>query len=789
MRDYTPTVKIEPFRIGKRFPVRNVAGSVALFIVVVLLAIPSMASAHAELETSSPEAGSALAQLPEQIELVFSEPVDSTLLTLSLLASDGQELPLVIEADSAGSQAALIAVPAPNLTVSPGVYTVVWRVLSTVDGHITTGIVPFSVGTGERPAGAATDGADRPPWWHVLGRWIELAGWVTLAGLSVFGAIHGRVVLREETRSYADRIIDRWRSGWLLASGFAISGMIVSLWAQTVRVSGVEVRALPSAGNVAHVLGDSSYGLGWLTRLLLVAVAVALIGLAPGLRSRWQWMAIALLMIAGLGTFSFTGHAAAEPRRLFAIGIDWVHFTSVSAWLGGLVALIIAVWVLRHAHDVAPSRLGVELVSRHSKVALAAMAVIVVTGIVNSSFHVGGFQSLRNTDYGVTLLLKQGLLVVVLAAAAVNLLILSPRMRAYIETDHRSETTRSLAGFRAVAVFEVGVAAMILLASATLTLVKPADYPLVLNVGTRAMPISQEGVADELNMTLTALLRGDVADEFRIEIRQDGLAEVEGIQRVIVETSFSGGESATSAVGDRFDAEPVDADGVVYGFSANRLGLEGPWDVQIIVRRAGLNDVVAAFNVDTTGAALPAVRLVDDSWQLPRLTLATWSYLVLAVVMLVIGLAGMRRLTNLEPVSSGVLLALCILIAAGFVVSAARQTVPVTPDSAIANPLEGDDVSIQTGSELFAANCMLCHGVDGRGVDIDDEAHGHGGTADLSRRNSVLQTDGDLHYRIAEGVPGTEMPAYGEALDDDEIWHLVNYVRWLQDQADEDLSN
>ncbi|CAN5633218.1 hypothetical protein BH23CHL5_BH23CHL5_27390 [soil metagenome] len=769
-----------------RSSTRVVVGSIALFTIVALLASPSSAFAHAELESSIPESGSALAQFPEQIELVFSEPIDSTLLTLSLLSADGQELPLIIETDLDGPEIALTAMRDPGSTLSPGVYTVVWRVLSTVDGHITTGTIAFSVGTGERPAVTGTDGANRPPWWHVLGRWIELAGWVTMAGLSMFGALHGRVVLSGQSASFIDRIIDRWRNGWLLASGFAIFGMIVSLWAQTVRVSGAEARALPSAGNVAHVLGDSSYGLGWLTRLMLVAVSMALIGFAPGLRNHWQWWALALLMIAGLGTFSFTGHAAAEPGRLVAIGTDWLHLTAVTVWLGGLVGLIIAVWVLRHARDVAAAGLGVTLVSRHSKISMAAMAVIVVTGIVSSSLHVGGFQSLRNTHYGVTLLLKQGLLVIVVAAAAVNLLVLRPRMRVFIEAEHCSETTRSLAGFRSIAIFEAVVAVMILLASATLTLVKPADYPLVLNVATRAMSISQERNADDLNLTLTSMLRGDETDEFRVEIRQDGSPRVEGIQRIIVETSFAGGDITTTGVGDRFDAEPVGAEGNGFAFSASRLGLEGPWDVQIIVRRAGMDDVLAAFNVDTTGAAWPPLRLVDDSWQVPRLTLATWSYLVLAVVMLVIGLAGMRRLTNLEPVASGVLLALCILIAAGFVVSGARQTVPVTPDSAIANPVAADDVSIRTGADLFTANCMLCHGVDGHGVDVDDEFHGHGGTADLNRRNSVLQSDGDLHYRIAEGVPGTEMPAYGEALDDEEIWNLVNYVRWLQElESDE----
>ena len=37
---------------------------------------------------------------------------------------------------------------------------------------------------------------------------------------------------------------------------------------------------------------------------------------------------------------------------------------------------------------------------------------------------------------------------------------------------------------------------------------------------------------------------------------------------------------------------------------------------------------------------------------------------------------------------------------------------------------------------------------------------------------------------IKDGKPGTAMPAFGGQLDDSQIWDVVNYLRWLQQQTE-----
>jgi len=60
--------------------------------------------------------------------------------------------------------------------------------------------------------------------------------------------------------------------------------------------------------------------------------------------------------------------------------------------------------------------------------------------------------------------------------------------------------------------------------------------------------------------------------------------------------------------------------------------------------------------------------------------------------------------------------------------------------------------------------------------------HGHSG-ANLLDRRTTSQRDGDLYWTVTEGVGGTEMPSYDQALTEEERWDLVNYLRSLEDSS------
>lgn len=94
------------------------------------------------------------------------------------------------------------------------------------------------------------------------------------------------------------------------------------------------------------------------------------------------------------------------------------------------------------------------------------------------------------------------------------------------------------------------------------------------------------------------------------------------------------------------------------------------------------------------------------------------------------------------------------------------------------NPVRPTPAVMRRARALFAEQCAGCHGRRGRG-----DAPGVGvlrpPPADLTRLATVRASDQWLMWRISEGVPGTEMPAFREVLPARDRWALVLFVRSL----------
>ena len=97
------------------------------------------------------------------------------------------------------------------------------------------------------------------------------------------------------------------------------------------------------------------------------------------------------------------------------------------------------------------------------------------------------------------------------------------------------------------------------------------------------------------------------------------------------------------------------------------------------------------------------------------------------------------------------------------------------------NPIEADDISVQRGGQLFAINCVQCHGKDGLGNGIVGGALNNK-PADLTSDKVRGLSDGAIFLTISNGVP-QRMPALNENLNVRDRWDVVNYVRYLQQQT------
>jgi mono/diheme cytochrome c family protein len=94
-----------------------------------------------------------------------------------------------------------------------------------------------------------------------------------------------------------------------------------------------------------------------------------------------------------------------------------------------------------------------------------------------------------------------------------------------------------------------------------------------------------------------------------------------------------------------------------------------------------------------------------------------------------------------------------------------------------ANPVAATPESLKTGEGLYAGYCLLCHGEGGKG-DGPWVEQLPAPPADLTRPGLLdRQTDGEIFWKITEGR--NEMPRFAHQMNDEQRWHLVNYLRAL----------
>lgn len=90
------------------------------------------------------------------------------------------------------------------------------------------------------------------------------------------------------------------------------------------------------------------------------------------------------------------------------------------------------------------------------------------------------------------------------------------------------------------------------------------------------------------------------------------------------------------------------------------------------------------------------------------------------------------------------------------------------------NPVPKGEESNRIGQVLYVKHCALCHGKTGLGDGVKAKTLVDF-AGDFSGEYYQNQTDGEHFYKTKFGRG--EMPKYEEKLTDEEIWHIVNYMR------------
>jgi copper transport protein len=441
-------------------------GLIAAAAVLSGWAVPSAALAHAYLVRTAPASSVVLNAPPASVQLTYDEAVEPRFAVISVTAPAGTQETTGAVSRSPGNPDTLVVPLRPHLP--SGWYEVYWRAIS-VDGHPVQGAYTFAVGPdpGVAPkfaipsiAGSATS-AD-----VLITRWAMFLTVMTAIGLFVFRFLIARpMVVRD--RGTGLRHVSR---ALVITSVLGLISIPVYLDASTAIDS---LHSVFDVWTLVPLFRVTAFGRAYVDMLVCFALFCLAAGVALWVdrpdrteRSVVEVISVTGALLAAAAVLlipGIAGHAAQTSPRGISVALDWLHLVTGSVWIGGLVGLLVLWFSLMGVTRVA----GLStVVPRFSRIALVSVALLLGTGTWATINHMPALNALWLTGYGVTILVKIGLLLVAMALASVNLwrskpLLVAARVAPEVPTP-ATKLLRRLVGGEAVLVAAAIFAAALL---------------------------------------------------------------------------------------------------------------------------------------------------------------------------------------------------------------------------------------------------------------------------------------------------------------------------------------
>lgn len=404
------------------------------------LAGAAPASAHAALTGSAPQQGVVVDKAPTQVTLTFSEKVALSDGAFRVLDPKGKRVDTGKATELSGTT---YGVPL-HAGLPDGTFTVAYQVVS-ADSHPVAGAFTFSIGApsvtsvsvSDQTAGGGVVGV-----LYGVGRYVSYAGFIVMVGGAAF-------VLACWQRGAGVRALQRLVvSGWL---AMTTATLALLLMRGSYTGSG-KVGDIFDLGLLGDVL-QTKTGAALVSRLLLLAAGALFIAVLFGAYARPETADDELGeeregeegadagenraelddssarrdLTFGLGigggvvaiglaaTWALAEHASTGLQSDIAMPVDVMHLLAVAIWLGGLSALLVALF--RASED---TPIEGSAVRGFSRVAFGSVLALVATGVYQSWRQLGSWSALTDTSYGQLLLVKIGLVIVLVGIAYIS---------------------------------------------------------------------------------------------------------------------------------------------------------------------------------------------------------------------------------------------------------------------------------------------------------------------------------------------------------------------------------
>ncbi|NEA68462.1 copper resistance protein CopC [Streptomyces sp. SID12488] len=565
-----------------------------MLVLLLLVGGAGTASAHAALRDTDPRDGSVLKSAPKQVTLTFTESVALLDDSFRLFDPDSRRVSTG-EAEHVDGRSDVVRVSLPG-GLGEGTFTVAWRVVS-ADSHPISGAFTFSVGEpSATPATIDIGPAENPATsaLYDIVRYLAYAALALLVGTVVFV-----LLCRPSSTDPLRRLV---LTGWwtLLVATLALLLLRGPYEAGTAPADAFDLATLERTAT-------SRPGLALLARLALLAATAVLLTVVArrrrsvdagtGDRVKPALLAAGAALALGLTlTWAAAEHASAGIQVPVAMTSSVLHLLAMSAWLGGLAALL----TLLQAEEPLPA----ATVARFSRLAFASVAVLTVTGVYQAWRGLGSWDAITGTSYGRILIAKMCAVALLLVAAGFS----------------RRWTGRLLVPEAAEAVAETKVAERVaetVGGPATRAGESGADIPDAdpSDNGTSDADTSDDGTSDDG-------ISDNVSASHRRRLRRSMLAEVAvGIAVLVITTVLTTtlpGRAAAEAAEAAKDAPVpgvISASTTTIPFDVGTPGGHGKVQITLEPGRVGENSVQAVvFGPDDGFATVPELRI---SFSLP----------------------------------------------------------------------------------------------------------------------------------------------------------------------------
>ena len=418
-------------------------------LVLALALLPAQARAHLKLASSSPAQGDTVRQPVSQLTLTFTDAVDESFLTVSILDAFGRELGIAMNVHPIGASPSKQYMVMLDTPLAGGAFTVKWKSVG-ADGHAVTGMFDFLVaaapstaatpGTGPATAdphppehgGHHTESTEIPPLFRpessllwMFARWVNFSALILMVGAVAFRF----GVLERAVRHMGDALTtdvdDAVRRLAFFAAVFVVLSNLLRLWLQFGSLHGPA--RMFEGDLLGALLVKGGWGKAWIAQTVAAIGYLISVAIKTEDRSDSWYSAIPFAVVAASAP-AFSGHAAAvQQMAIVPILDDAVHVMAASAWLGTLAVLMFAALprVVRSENGFVKLA---AMVNVFSPLALVMAGIAVFTGAMNAFIHITAFSDLWSTPYGQLLALKIGLVLLTMTMGAYNWRVVKPAL-------------------------------------------------------------------------------------------------------------------------------------------------------------------------------------------------------------------------------------------------------------------------------------------------------------------------------------------------------------------------